>query len=501
MTPQEAHWSYSFFSTIVLLADLLIRIGLSLRVIMRKRPYGISLAWLIVILLVPILGGFFYLLFGENRLPEKRIARTKKSLPIYSRWIESLYQRNQLEQQKLPSSSLALHSHAIRLIGIPALAGNSLTIITNPEEILGTIIETIDKAVSSCHLQFYIWESGGRVNRVIAAMLRATARGVTCRILLDSIGSRDFLRSPSARKLKKAGIEIVETLPAGIINVLFSRIDIRNHRKMVVIDGEIAITGSMNMVDPDVFRKDAGVGYWIDMMVKIKGPAVETLAATFMSDWYLEMGDDTISSYDLSMDSGRLRKAADIHAPTPAGKSAVQLIPSGPANVPDAIHSLLLTTIYSAREELILTSPYFIPDESLLNALKAAAHRGVAVKIIIPGQSDSKLSHYAGRARFEELVEAGISIFLFGGGLLHSKTISVDRTYSLFGSVNMDMRSFWLNFEVTLAVYCRQFTADLRKIQQDYLEKSSELDIRTFKKRGRLEKFKENCVLLIAPLL
>ena len=155
------------------------------------------------------------------------------------------------------------------------MAGNNLTLITCPEEILSSITQAIQTATTTCHLQFYIWEEGGRVNKVINALTQAAARGVSCRILLDSIGSRDFLKSKTAAEMQKAGIKIQESLPAGIINAFFSRIDIRNHRKLVVIDGRIAFTGSQNMVDPAVFKKDAGVGNWIDMMVKVEGPVVE----------------------------------------------------------------------------------------------------------------------------------------------------------------------------------------------------------------------------------
>ena len=151
------------------------------------------------------------------------------------------------------------------------MAGNSLTLFTRPEKILSAITEAILKATSTCHLQFYIWQEGGRVDKVTNALLKTAARGVTCRILLDSIGSRDFLKSRTAAAMRKAGIMIQESLPAGIINVLFSRMDIRNHRKLVVIDGQIAFTGSQNMVDPEVFKEDAGVGNWIDMMVKVEG--------------------------------------------------------------------------------------------------------------------------------------------------------------------------------------------------------------------------------------
>ncbi len=468
---------------------------------MRKRPYGVSLAWLVVILLVPFLGGFFYLLLGENRIPEKRIERARVSYKYYQHWLKTLRQRAPVSWHELNPECAPLHRQAETLVGLPALAGNKLTLITHPEEIIRSIIGEIENATSTCHMQFYIWQNGGQINRVIDALINAAARGVTCRLLLDSIGSRDFLSSTTSTKMQKAGIKVRESLPAGLIKALFSRIDIRNHRKIVVIDGKIAFTGSQNMVDPQVFNKDAGVGSWIDVMVKVEGPVVESLAGTFISDWYLDAEEDDYQTESLQKDIETVRQKGDIHPLPVVGQCPVQLVPSGPGFGLENIHNLLLTTIYAARKELIMTTPYFIPDEPLLIALKAAAQRGVSVTIIVPQKNDSKLVHYASQARFEELAEAGVRIQLFHGGLLHSKTITVDRNFSLFGSVNLDMRSFWLNFEATLFIYCEEFTLRLLAVQQSYLDQSLALDLNSFPHRGNLIKFKENICLLVSPLL
>lgn len=497
----DPHWSYSLTSSLVLLGDLLIRITLSIRVIMRKRPYGVSLAWLIVILLVPFIGGFFYLLFGENRLPERRAERARIANNHYQHWLKTLKARAPVNWDKRNPECLPIHRQAEVLVSLPAMAGNRLTLLTSPQVILDNILRAIDNSQTTCHLQFYIWEEGGRVDQVVKALENAAGRGVTCRVLLDSIGSRDFLRSKTVKRMREAGIKIRESLPAGLIKALFSRIDIRNHRKLVVIDGKTAFTGSQNMVDPLFFKKDAGVGNWIDVMVRVEGPVVESLAGTFISDWLLESDLDNFQPESLIKDIETVRRRGDINQCPVAGDSAIQLVPSGPGFVPEAIHSLLLTTIYAARKELILTTPYFIPDEPLLAALKAAAQRGVDVKIIIPQNNDSRLVHYASRARYEELYRSGIKLYLFHGGLLHSKTITVDRSFSLFGSVNLDMRSFWLNFEATLFIYCEEFTRQLYDLQHNYLSYSDELDIETFQERGVFEKFKENTVLLVSPIL
>lgn len=494
-------WSYAIFSTIFLITDLFIRIGLSVRVIMRRRSYGVSFAWLIVILLFPFLGAFIYLLFGENRLSERRSARIKESAAHYQHWLETLDGRAPVNWQDHNIECRPLHNLARRMTGLPAMDGNHLELLEEPETFMTRIIEDIDNARSTCHLQFYIWEEGGRVDEVIHALYRAVERGVTCRLLLDAIGSRTFLASNSARQMMKAGIRVQEALPAGLIKVFFARIDIRNHRKIAVIDGSIAYTGSQNMADPKYFKQSAGVGNWVDVMVRITGPVVETLAGTFISDWFLETNTERIESRTLNEDIDQVRSIADIHSPEECGHVAVQLVPSGPGFAHDAIHSLLLTTIYAARKQLILTTPYFIPDEALLTALESAACRGVDVSIITPDQNDSKLAEYAARARFDKLTEAGVSIYRFQGGLLHSKTITVDGDFALFGSVNLDMRSFWLNFETTLLIYDRDICSELQSLQLSYIASSQLLDIETFSQRSMFERFKENLVLLLGPLL
>lgn len=501
MTPTETHWSYHLISTVFLAVDLTIRIGLSIRVIMRKRPYGVSLAWLVIILLFPFFGGFFYLLFGENRIPEKRTERVKSSFKHYQHWLKTLRDRAPVHRTMLNAEWFPLHHLAQSHTGLPAMAGNHLEILDTPERVIGSIIRDIDRAKSTCHLQFYIWVEGGQVNKVIDALLQAAGRGVTCRLLLDAIGSRDFLGSPTAEVMKQAGIRIRESLPAGIFTALFARIDIRNHRKIIVIDGSVAYTGSQNMVDPYVYRQDTGVGNWIDVMVRIQGPVVESLAGTFITDWFLEAGLKRPKPSSLREEVDTVRHLADVLCQQPAGNVAVQLVPSGPGFSSDAIHSLLLTTIYAARQELILTTPYFIPDDALLTALKSAALRGVDVTIIIPEKNESRLAAYATRARFEDLLQAGVRLKLFTGGFLHSKTITTDGNFSLFGSVNLDMRSFWLNFEITLLIYDREVSSQLRELQLRYAAGSYDLDPEKFARRSVLERFKENAVLLIGPLL
>ena len=482
---------YWILTTSIFLADLAIRIGLSLRVIMRKREASVTLAWLVIILLLPFAGAIIYLLLGENRLGQKRAAHAAASVPIYKKWVAGLNQRIKFDWNRASAAYQPVEAQARRVIGLPTLPGNDLRLIDTPETFFRLLLADIDRASKSCFLQFYIWEEGGLADEVAEAVIRAAGRGVSCRVLLDSIGSETFLQSARATEMKSRGVEIVEALPAGIFRALFVRIDLRNHRKMAIIDGEVAYTGSQNLVDPRFFKQDEGVGEWIDATVRVRGPVVEALTATFFYDWFVESG---ISQQELS-DTGEILEAEI------AGEALVQLVPSGPGFERGGIHDLLLTTIYTARRELILTSPYFVPDNAILSALKSAALRGVEVTVIVPRRNDSRLVHYASRARYSELARNGVRIMTFDAGLLHAKTITVDQEFSLIGSVNLDMRSFWLNFELTLFVYNRQFTEQLRTMQQQYIQRAEPLDTPLFAQRSFVARLKENCALLVGPLL
>ena len=500
MTPEPVHWSYQLISTIFLFADLTIRIGFSVRIIMRKRSHGVSLAWIFVIQIFPIAGAVLYLLFGENRIPEKRIIRANLAHNHYEHWLSTLDNRSPVNWPDLGTELTPLHNLAQNLAGLPAMTGNSVDILSVPDQIIGAIIADVNAAQQFCYFEFYIWQDGGMVDKLTDALIAAAQRGVNCRILLDDLGSRDFLRSETAQKLRDSGIQLQASLPAGFFNAFFARIDIRNHRKIIVIDGTIAYTGSQNMADPVLFKQNAGVGKWMDVMIRLRGPIVECLAGTFLNDWFLESDIEQMDLRALQSDTDRIRLIVDQFG-QPQNNIAVQLVPSGPGFTSKAINNLLMSTIFAAREEIILTTPYFIPDEALLTTLSSAALRGVAVSIILPQKSDSVLVEYATRSRFDDLFRDGVRLYLFKDGFLHSKTITVDRKLSLIGSVNLDMRSFWLNFEATLVVYDTPICLELRNLQQSYIQASDPLNEFYLNSRGSFAKFKENAALLIGPLL
>lgn len=476
-------------STFVLAAHWLIVVGLSIRVIMRRPPVGVAMAWLAVVFSLPFVGAALYLMFGEKRLGPERQARTQARIAFVAEWQASLRQRYDGASSRIDAQAKPLHDHAENVLGFPALPGNRIELLDHFQTIFDRIVADIDAAQTSCNFAFYIWHEGGRADDLVDALVRAARRGVQCRALADAMGSKEFFKGAQVDRLRAAGVEFTATLPTGPLRTLVARADLRNHRKIVVIDDRVAYTGSQNMVDPRYFKQDSGVGEWVDAMARITGPAAVSLDGVFQLDRSVETGAPFESP------------PAFTGPPSPETGSMVQVVPSGPALRPEAIHQLLLTAIYSAREELVMTTPYFVPDEAILTALLSAALRGVRVTLIVPARNDSVLVRYASVASFDDLMSAGARIALFKEGLLHTKSLTIDGRTSVFGSVNLDMRSLWLNFEISLLVYDSDFTARLRTLQEAYVEDSDLLDLGVWRQRPAWQRFREDACRLVGPVL
>jgi cardiolipin synthase len=373
---------FSFFNFLTLVHVLII-IGVSIRVIQVRLPVATSLAWLILVFFLPLVGAIAYLVLGEKRLGQKSTTRSQVIKARYDRWLQNLPPEIRSDPQRLSPQAQPISRLAETTVNIPALSGNRLELLDAAEPILRSMISDIDNAKRFCHLEFYIWTEGGLADEVGAALLRAAGRGVTCRVLLDAIGSAQFLKGRLLEQLKAGGVEVAFTLPVSSIGVFKVRPDLRLHRKIVVIDDTAACTGSFNLVDPRLFKQDAGVEEWVDAMVRLEGPGVLALNALFRWDWEVETGCDL----DAQGESG------DPGADLRAGETDVQVIPSGPGTTGSSIYQLLLMSIYCAQDEIAMTTPYFVPDEAVSTALLTAAERGVKVTVIMPERNDSRLVH------------------------------------------------------------------------------------------------------------
>jgi len=291
--------------------------------------------------------------------------------------------------------------------------------------------------------------------------------------------------------LRDAGVEIKPALPVGPFRSLVGRTDLRLHRKVVIVDGELAWTGSMNLVDPRYFKQDSGFGEWVDAMVRIQGTAVIALTAVIVGDWAVETGASV----------PEIIKKAHIRLPDAQGVADIQVISSGPGVEGNGLLKMMHALINNAQQEVILTTPYLVPDDSLLWSLRGAVGRGVSVSIVVPKKVDSFLTRHAGNSYYDGLLSQGIKIYQYHEGLLHTKSIMVDGEISMFGTVNLDMRSLWLNHEVSLFVYDKVFAGELGDLQRGYIEKSDRLDAQLWSQRSVLTKFLENTMRLMSPLL
>jgi cardiolipin synthase len=477
-----------FFSTCGIIIHWSIAILLSVRVIVRRLPASVAMAWVVVICAVPFIGSILYIIVGEKRLGRARQARINTAFGKILRWGKEI-KGSVPDPQMAERKGGSIDRHAERITGLPALGGNQLTLLHGFDASTDSLIADLELAKESIALSYYILHEGGRANDIFNALEQAAQRGVEVRVIGDCLGSKAFFKSNRVKQMRKAGVKIVEALPTGLYRSLFVRFDLRNHRKILVIDNRIAYTGSQNLVDPRFFKQDAGVGQWVDAVTRIQGPVVSSLAAVFECDWSAETGAEWAAP------------KPSPPAPSSDDQSVIQVFPSGPGWSPEAIRQILLEVMYTARKELVLTTPYFVPDDTMLTAIVSAAMRDVDVTLLVPGHNDSKMVRYASASTYSDLMDAGVHIAMYQDGLLHTKSITIDRELSIFGSVNLDMRSLWINFEISLLIYDPKFTARLREVQQGYIDASQELDAEKWSKRPLRHVLAEDSLRLLGPLL
>lgn len=454
-----------------------------------RRPVGVAFAWILIVMTVPILGIGLYFLIGERPVGRNMTRKISRMSKNYDAIANRNRQHFQPDRKHLPLEGRALSLLAESKNGSPVIAGNHIELYTNSLEILQKFIDAIEGAKKSLHIEFYIWALGGDADRVGEALIVASKRGVLCRVLLDSLGSKDWFKSRWPARFRNAGIQVTEALPIQIGRFQFRRADLRLHRKIFVIDGAVAWTGSMNLVDPRTFKQDSGVGEWVDALIRIEGPVVSQFDLTFLFDW--SVATTQVTQFN----------DPDPEITAQAGGVLAQEFSSGPVYRDDILYQVLLSAIMDAREELTITTPYFGPDDGLIQAMMATANRGVKVTLIVPQRNDSTLVAWSSRSIYSDLLESGVNIAEFRGGLLHTKSLLIDRRIAIFGSVNFDQRSLRLNFEISLIVYNEDFCAKLQKLLDAYLAQSDMVDLAIWAKRARWRMFLENAAHLTSPLL
>ncbi|MFO1121342.1 MAG: cardiolipin synthase [Hyphomicrobiales bacterium] len=468
-------------------------LAVALRVLMRRPARGVALAWLLLVVALPYAGAIIYFLIGERRIGRSRHERIRRLRDDYKAitGANPTYMSNAADWTRDRHDHAALDSLGQRFFGVPTLTGSSVDLRADTVEILAAIAEEVAAARMSVLMEFYIWNEGGAADRVLDAVMDAARRGVKCLLLIDAVGASTWWKGGQPQRLREAGVDLRQALPVGVMQSLVGRTDVRLHRKIVVIDGAIGWTGSMNLVDPRYFKQDAGVGEWVDAMVRIEGPAVSLLAAVMLGDWVAEGGERV---HDVV-------QAVGLKGQAPSGETRVQVMPSGPGESRDGLLQVMLTLINAARREIVMTTPYFVPDDAMVLALRGAAARGVKVVLVLPERIDSILVRFASRSFYDEIMELGGDVHFYKAGLLHTKSIGVDGELALFGTANLDMRSLWLNYEVSLLIYDAGFAGRLRSLQQTYLDRSLPLDLAAWNARPFHERLAESAMRLMSPLL
>ena len=468
---------------------------LGLRILYRRMAVNTTLAWLIIIAAFPIGGVILYFLFGDHRLGRKRLKLGER--------IRNYYQNAyKITESDVRHSKLAISPFFEDLsrtvsdeTGFHPSMGNKIRLFDEAGHIFSALIADIDKAQHSCFLEFYIVEAKGRVIQVLEALERAALRGVECRFLADDIGSRRFLKGEWRARLEAAGVDVVRSLEVGIIKSFSKRTDLRNHRKLVIIDLAIGYIGSSNLVDPVEFKQNADVGQWVDIMARVEGHIVSSLAVVFNTDFIFDKDGGNYSKKTLE------QFPREISSEEFTRDAVLQLLPSGPEMRTSLIYEVVVAVLFGARKSITVVTPYFVPDEALVLALTNAARRGINVSLVLPKRIDSIMARHASEAVYDDLLQAGVVIRRYQSGMLHTKAILIDENISFIGTVNMDMRSFYLNLEVTLAIYDKAFAARLQESVDHYTARADILDYARWSRRSKLKRFKENVLRLAAPLL
>lgn len=467
------------------IALLAVHIAVILRAVLLegREPYART-AWLMLLVGLPGIGTVLYLLFGEpwiSKAYRRRATRAYEQLLPYAPR-PALRFEDESEVGNVFRTCEAASRWSVA-------AGNSASVAPDSDAAIAMIVADIDAAQRSVHLSFYIWLSDRNGTTVVEAVCRAARRGVTCRIVADAIGSRALVRSAQWRAMRDAGAHLCASLkvPLGLGFLAGHRTDLRNHRKIVVIDDRITYCGSQNCADP-AFLPKRRFAPWVDILIRFEGPVARQANLIFASAWTAETGEDL-----------RPTIAESEPAPFAGGFSAIA-VGTGPLSPRATMTEIFVAVLAASRESATITTPYFAPDPPLIGAIVAAARRGVDLRIIFPHRNDSQIVGAISRAYYPILAKAGVRIFEYRGGLLHAKTLIVDGRLGLVGSSNMDRRSLDLNFENNVLFDSADLSAEVCKHQNAWFAESIEIDHGGVAARSLPRRFVDNLLTMVAAL-
>ncbi len=447
------------------------------------------IAWIVVLVTTPVLGIIAYLLLGSVSIGRSRIARVEKVLEEMPNPTD--IPGMTVKEIQPPGNSR--FDHVFRMgysvNGFEPIGGNRAELLADSCAAIDAMIRDIDAAKDHVHLNFYIWLTDNSGTKMAEAVCRAAKRGVVCRVMADGLGSRGIIRSPLWQAMKEAGAKIAVALPIGNTPLapLWTRVDLRNHRKILIIDNRITYCGSQNCADPE-FRVKPKYAPWVDAMVRFEGPIARQNQMLFASDWMAHVDEDL--------------KGLIMEPWTEHRKGFVaQVVGTGPTVRYSAMPEIFESLMYSAREELIITTPYYVPDEPMQAALCASGRRGVKTTLIVPKKNDSWFVAAASHSYYAALLDSGVRIFEYEGGLLHTKSLTIDEQMGLIGSANMDRRSFELNYENNILFHDEPLTKQIRERQLSYQWQSHEVTKEQVAAWSATRRFFNNAIAMLGPVL
>ncbi|HEY9308251.1 MAG TPA: cardiolipin synthase [Microbacterium sp.] len=474
----------------------------ALIVIPRGRKPTAAMAWILLIVILPGIGVVLYLVIGSVRLPAKRRAEQARIDGI----IRDRVRANGLEQTEAdwPRWFQRVVQQNETLTALPASWGNDASLYGDYQASIDAMAAEIDTAQRFVHVEFFIVAWDDTTRGFFAAMERAVARGVTVRLLADYVSTRRLGNCKATlAELDRIGVKWEWMLPVMPFQGKYQRPDLRNHRKIVVVDGRVAFMGSQNLIDrtydsPKNIKRGLK---WQELMTRLTGPVVASVNAVFLSDWLIETGEDLSATEQLSPAAIEAARGAGGEPATGGTGLLCQVVPSGPGYDTENNLRLFLSLIYGATEKVILTSPYFVPDEAMVYAITTACQRGIEVQLFVSEIGDQFMVWHAQRSYYTALLEAGVRIFLYPAPfILHSKHFSIDDDIAVIGSSNMDIRSFSLNSEVSLLVRGESFVAGMRQVEQGYRDAGRELTLEEWRREPAKATFLDGLMRLTSAL-
>ncbi|QZY54904.1 cardiolipin synthase [Crassaminicella profunda] len=479
----------SFISTLSLLFILNILLAIVIIFLERKNPTS-TLAWLMVLVLLPNIGFILYLIFGQNLSKQKIFKLKTEEDQILRKMV--LQQISYLQNNKINFNDPSIkqyqdmmHMHLVSSDSI-FCQDNEVEIFIDGTEKFNALIQSIEKAQDHIHMLYYIIQNDSLGKRIVNALTKKASTGVQVRLLYDAVGSHRLPRN-FFNELTAAGGQVSSFFPFKIPFINF-RINFRNHRKLAIIDGKYGFIGGFN-IGNEYLGLDKKLGYWRDTHLKLKGSAVQMIQLRFILDWQYASKEtiDYDSKYFPPINTN--------------GKTGIQIVSSGPDSEQEQIKNGYLKMIHSARKSIYIQTPYFIPDESILAALRIAALSGADVRLMIPSKPDHMFVYWATYSYIGELLQSGVRTFLYDKGFIHAKTIIVDGKLASVGTANIDVRSFKLNFEVNAFIYDTTTSSALKSIFEKDMTDCTEITSEIYKKRSKIIKFKESIFRLLSPIL